>query len=234
MNKNIISGVLSLRSDRTFVRRTAGGTPLRRGFSTPGLIIALIAYALAVSGCGTPGTATATRRPSAAELAKKPETTPAQLPGALTGTGWHIPLYVRDPKNPTGPLLPVMIADAQTGAMTTSDRHGESEVNAQLHGVKAKIFHEGKQTAEISAPQVTTNQITRVLVATGGVTIRSVNQKSDVTITADKVVWDTHTTKVIATGHPHIVEKMNGVVDKETTIEHRVIYYTDTGATDAN
>ncbi len=193
-----------------------------------------ILCALAVNGCGIPGTATATRRPSAAVPSKKSENAPAQLPGALTGTGWHIPLYVRDPKNPSGPLLPVMITDADTGAMTTADNHGETEVKAQLHGVKAHLFHDGKPSAEISAPHVTTNQRTRVLVATGGVTIRSVNQKTDVTITADKVVWDTHTTKVVATGSPHIFEKKNGVLEKDTTIAHRVIYYTDTGATDAN
>ena len=51
---------------------------------------------------------------------------PLELLGAVKGRGWHLPWYERDPKNPKGPPIPMLIADAASGEIAR--RNGEPEI----------------------------------------------------------------------------------------------------------
>ena len=87
----------------------------------------------------------------------------------------------------------------------------------QLQDVNATLYYADKPSATIEAPHVTANQRDRIVIATGGVTIHSVldldatnpakAKPADTTVTADKMVWDSHTTRVVCTGNAHLVSK---------------------------
>ena len=140
-----------------------------------------------------------------------------ELPGAVRGTGWHIPWYAPDPKNPKAGLQRVLIADAREGAMGSK----KDVLTIQLQDVNATLYYADKPSATIEAPYVTANQRDRILIATGGVTIHSVldpdaanptqAKPADTTVTADKMVWDSHTTRVVCTGNAHLVSKKPGM-----------------------
>ncbi len=168
---------------------------------------------------------------------KAAEDKKAELPGAVRGTGWHIPWYAPDPKHPNGPVQRVLVADAKQGAMDSD----KNFARVRLTDVHATLYHEGKPSATLDAPHVTTNEHDRVIVATGGVTIHALispraSQKRvvvppDSTVTADKVVWDSHRPEVVCTGHARLTSKQPGSPAIESYSE-KIIYNTETGDMD--
>ena len=158
-----------------------------------------------------------------------------ELPGAVRGTGWHIPWYAPDPKNPKAGLQRVLIADAREGAMGSK----KDVLTIQLQDVNATLYHADKPSATVEAPHVTANQRERVIIATGGVTIHAVfdpmadnpakAKPADTTITADKVTWDSHTTRVVCTGNAHLVKRGGSLpIDSVSDI---IVYDTETRKT---
>ena len=150
---------------------------------------------------------------------KAAEEPKAELPGAVRGTGWHIPWYAPDPKHPNGPMQRVLVADAKQGAMDSD----KNFARIRLTDVDATLYHDGKPSATLAAPYVTTNEHDRVIVATGGVTIHSLidpttintpkSKPADTTVTADKVVWNSHKTEVVCTGNALLIYKQAGSPD---------------------
>jgi hypothetical protein len=153
---------------------------------------------LCVGGCGRPlAKSTDTEKPE-----KKDPL--ANLPGAIQGHGWHIPWMIRDPRHPNGPALPVLIADAQFGAIT--DRNGNPTV--VLEHARAQLFHDGRHVADVQAAQITADQRRRVLTGTGGCMLKSVpTPESATVITADTISWDTRSNRIVAYGHAHVEGK---------------------------
>lgn len=220
-------------SDRHFICR----------FSSRLSLACLVFSLVFTGGCGKPKTESTKDVTANAEAAKpggsgkaaKDKTT--ELPGAVRGTGWHIPWYAPDPKNPDGPPQRLLVADAKQGAMDSD----KDVARIRLTDVQATLYHDGKPSATLDAPHVTTNERDRVIVATGGVTIHSlisprnprrrVAVPPDSTVTADKVVWDSHKPEVVCTGHARLISKQPGSPAIESYSE-KIIYNTETGDVD--
>ena len=175
----------------TFQPKSAPFYSSRRGW---GLALLLVA----VGGCA--GVKPPAKPKPADAKVKKPAK--SEQFGKLTGRGWHIPWYTRDPKNPNGPLIPVLIADAKEGAIINT-----AKATLQLRDVQARMFRNGIQSADIIAPNVTANQSESVFVGTGGVTVRSITDPPDTVITGDKVTWNMKTKVLVAEGHAHITNR---------------------------
>jgi hypothetical protein len=189
---------------------------------------------LLVSGCGKPPSARVSPKVDLAAEAK------ANLPGGIQGDGWHIPWRIADPKHPNGPPITVLIADAQHGSMASQD----DDVVVRLRQVRAQIFQAGKPAALLEASEITTDQSTKVVIGSGGVTIHSLpgaakaahgNHKEgwlppNTTITADKMTWDIHSSKLIALGHVHAIQRAPGsrFPTRETTSD-RMEFDIETG-----
>ena len=176
-------------------------------------------------------------RVGAGHAAQKQAAREIALPGAVRGTGWHIPWYAPDPKNPTALRRRVMVADAKQGAMDSKIVGKQNVVTIHLRDVHATFYNEGKPSATIDAPFVTTNERDRVIIATGGVTIhslldptaapRSKPRPSDSTVQADKVVWDSHTTQVVCTGNTRLIIHRQPAADDISSQSNRILYDTE-------
>lgn len=170
-------------------------------------------------GCGTPP------KEQQAKLDKPKQEEPEvekieDLKGAVTGKGWHIPWKERDPNNPKK-ALPVMIADADTGAMKNDD----GNVRIQLHRVKARLFREGKPTAYVEAQQISANRKDKVVVGMGNVIVNSLSDPPDTVIKADKMKWDTRSSVIVAIGNARVTRRMpNGQL--ATSLSDRVTFDT--------
>ena len=188
-------------------------------FNAP-MFLMCLALILA-GGCGKTKAGMSPGAKSKAETlsVKKSEDKRVDLPGAVRGTGWHIPWYASDPKHPDAPTQRLLVADAKQGAMDSD----KDIARIRLTDVQATLYHEGKPSATLVAPHVTTNERDRVIVATGGVTIHSLidpmavnkpkSKPTDTTVTADKVVWNSHTTEVVCTGNAVLIYKQADVPD---------------------
>lgn len=121
------------------------------------------------------------------------------IPGRVTVEGVHIPFRMRDPKHPNGPPIPVLIADARTGTIENQSDNPAGSLN----DVRAKLYRAGEPAANLIAPHMTANLKEKIIIATGGVTLTSLTDPPDTVITADRMTWDTRTSKIVATGHVH-------------------------------
>jgi hypothetical protein len=184
-------------------------------------------------GCGTPHPAHV--KPKTDQSADAS----ANLPGGITGTGWHIPWRTVDPKHPHGPPITVLIADAQNGSMASQD----DDITVRLWQVHAQLFRDNRPAAIVDAAEITTDRRTKVVIGAGGVTIRSLpgaaktarDHKNangfppNTTLTADKMTWDTQTSKLIALGHVHAIQRLPGNRLPTETTGERMEYNMETG-----
>ena len=147
-----------------------------------------------LGGCGKPKPPPEKKLTRAEQEAKVHK----EIPGSITGNGWHIHWFSRDPKIEDGASKPVLVADADQGEITNPDNP-----TIVLHTVTARIFRNGAPTCIVTAPLVKANQRDRTLFAYGGVTLTSLPDPPDTVITADSMIWDTHTSILKAIGHAH-------------------------------
>jgi hypothetical protein len=126
-----------------------------------------------------------------------------RLPGKIKGQGWHIPWYMRDPKHPNGPPVPVLIADADTGEIV--NHNGNPAI--VMWKVRARLFREGAYAADVVAAKITANQRDQILVGTGGCKVTSPLENAETVVTADKITWNTKASKIVAVGHAHVVRR---------------------------
>jgi hypothetical protein len=189
-----------------------------------GKLGALFLLSVAVAGCLAPPKSGVGPHvsPAAQKKAASAPTEP-QLPGKVSGKGWQIRWRRRNPKSPAGAPIPVLFADAKSGALVNDTDTG----TARLQQVHARIFQDGKLSADVEAAQVTANQRDGIILGTGGVTIHSMTDPPDTVITSDRMTWDTHTNKLIAEGNANVRHRaLDGTVS--TSSGGRVIYDTAT------
>ena len=127
-------------------------------------------------------------------------THPLELVGKVNGRGWYLPWYTRDPKNPNGPPIHVLSAEAVSGEIT--NREGKPVV--VLHRVNAKLYQKGVHAANVRAGKVRASQIDNMVFGTGGCRVVSLLNPADTVLTADRITWDTRNTLFIAEGHAHV------------------------------
>ncbi len=164
--------------------------------------IVVLGFLVLVSGCGKP-------KMQVVEKPKMQAKELRELKGAITGAGWHIPWSVRDPKHPNGKPIKVLIADAEQGALKNDD----GNIRMGLENARVKLFQDGAPTANINAKILSANRDDNVVIGTGGVVVNSLQKPPNTVITAEKMVWDTATTKVIAVGNAQVKHRLkNGTL----------------------
>lgn len=128
---------------------------------------------------------------------------PLDMVGKLQGRGWYLPWYKRDPNNPKGKPIPVLIAEAETGEIT---KHGENP-EIVMHRVHARLFQKGVHAANIEAATVRADQQAEKVVATGACRVVSLINPADTVLTADRITWYTANTRFVAEGHALVVRR---------------------------
>jgi hypothetical protein len=155
-----------------------------------------LSVSLLLVGCGKPKTVAKTEE-------KEPEPI-EELKGAVVGKRWHLPWTVRNPKDPNGKPIRVMIADATVGAMKNDD----GNIRVQLHDVKAQLFRDGKSAAYVEAKRISANRKESTVVGTGNVIIHSLSDPPDTVIKADKMRWNTKTSIIVAVGNAYLTRRL--------------------------
>lgn len=164
--------------------------------------VIIFGYLVTLAGCGKP-------KPVVAEKPKEQAKELQELKGAITGTGWHIPWSARDPKNPNGKPVKVLIADAEQGALKNDD----GNLRVVLQNAQVKLFRNGTPTAFIDAKILSANRDDHSVIGTGGVVVNSLQNPPDTIIKAEKMVWNTDETKVIAVGNAQVSHRLkNGTL----------------------
>lgn len=102
-------------------------------------------------------------------------------------------IYQQDPKYP-GKHLWIIWAKGGTGASESNGFQGT------LIGITAKLFNKGVAAAKMFAPKAVGSSATQTIVATGRVTVISLQQPGT-TLKADKITWYAKTNKIVATGN---------------------------------
>lgn len=112
-------------------------------------------------------------------------------------------IYQQDPKLPGKYLWKIWAKGAQ-GASENNSYQGT------LIGITAMLFEKGKLAAKMKAPKAVGNSATQTIVATGRVTVTSLQQPGT-TLKADKITWHAKTNKIVATGNVIYHNAKNGV-----------------------
>lgn len=178
---------------RTLIKRLSGA--------------AILLTSLALCGCGK-SNAVPNRKLTKAELelrAKK------EIPGEISGTGWHI-RWLNPAATGKRGLQTVVLADSAHGAISDP-----ANPTISLYDVAAKIFRDGAQTGTVYAPLVAANQHDKVLLATGGVKLTSITDPPDTVVTGDAMRWDTTRNRLIVTGNARAVVLRPGRKPDTTT-----------------
>ena len=128
---------------------------------------------------------------------------PLDLVGKVNGRGWYLPWYKRDPKRMDGPLIPVLLAEAETGEIT---RHTDNP-EIVMHHVQAKLFQKGIHAANIRAGTVRADQQAEKVFATGGCRVVSLVNPADTVLTADKITWESANSRFVAEGHARVARR---------------------------
>lgn len=160
----------------------------------------------ALAGCSAKPKADT--RPHETAEAKQPEKHPIEAIGKVTGKGWYLPWYRRDPNRPKGPMIPVLIANAERGEITNRD--GNPDII--MRTVHARLYQKGRHSADVDAGTVEANQNDNHVVGSDGCRIHSLINPSDTVLTADRIEWDVDSSLFTATGHAHVERRpRNGV-----------------------
>ncbi len=132
--------------------------------------------------------------PGYAGVPKKPA--PKLAPASnLGGMAQGVIVNLPDPKLP-GKLLCEIHADSASGQSAANGFLG------QMHGVRAKLYQQGRPSATLEAPLAAGSSVGKsvVVTGTGRVTVLSLSQPGTKLI-ADTVVWYASINKFVATGH---------------------------------
>ena len=229
MNLRLQKHKVSLRTLNAFsVSNLYGGlSPRRRtsrlcrsGFNRPtiptiptALLFALTAVLL-LPGCVNPVPPQALKR----QAAEKKE--PAPIPARIDGKIWHIQWKSRDKTKIGANSLPVLTADAETGEFTTDTDPPAIGLNT----VQAQIFQGGRHVANVTAARIDANRSDETIYGSGGVTIYSLVNPPDTTITADSMQWETDGSRLIAEGGAKLTRPARGKQQAFSQSGNRIIY----------
>ena len=159
--------------------------------------------ALAAPPHQQPAHAKPARAGKANKVAKPTYKHPLELVSKVQGSGWYLPWYKRDPKNPNGKGIPVLIAQAKTGEIVR--RNNSPEI--LMFTVHAKLFQKGIHAADLDAGKIRANQRDERIFGSGGCKVVSLLNPADTVLTADRIVWDAKKSLFTADGNAHIVRQ---------------------------
>lgn len=126
--------------------------------------------------------------------------------GKVHGKGWYFPWYRIDPKNPTAPPEPVMIAEAKRGEI----KNKNNAASVQMLEVVAEVYQEGKVAATLTAGQVDAEQASRKVLGSQGCVVDSKTKENTTLLKADNIVWDVKSMIFVATGNTYVSRKPKG------------------------
>lgn len=118
---------------------------------------------------------------------------PAPAPDNLGVTGSGFRFTLPDPKTP-GKLLVKLGADGMSGSFNGNG------VQGTLNGVSATLYQRGVAAAKLTAPTVSGDNMQQKLVATGRVTVVSLQQPGTL-MKADRMTWYPNKKQVFADGN---------------------------------
>ena len=177
-------------------------------------IIFFASFVISLSGCVNP----IPPKSRAQEVAEKKE--PAPIPARIDGKGWHITWKSRNLAKSNAKALQVLIADAETGEFTSDTDPPAMGLNT----VQAQIFQDGGHVANIVATRIDADRDDETIYGSGGVTIHSLKNPPDTTITADSMQWDKNTSRLIAEGHAKLTRPARGKVPAFAQSGNRIVY----------
>ena len=140
-----------------------------------------------LAGCSNRKTATATGSPTPPT---KPTPTPT-LPPQFQGAAQRINITLFDAKG-----RKIAEVSGDSAGLTPV---GKSQEVSVTRG-KATLFKDGKPAATVSADRLTADNLSRILKATGGVVVRSLEQEGTPTARADTVTWEHDRDRIHGTG----------------------------------
>ena len=138
-------------------------------------LFSVFCFLFSLSGCVNPIPPKALKQ----QAAEKKE--PAPIPARIDGKVWHITWNSRNTAKTGAKSLPVLTADAQTGEFTSDTDPPAIGLNT----VQAQIYQDGRHIANLTAARIDANRGDETIHGSGGVTIYSLVNPPDTTITAD-------------------------------------------------
>lgn len=167
------------------------------------MLIACAAFILVVAGCGRRGGSTAQRGSGGGRSSHK----------TIKPSNYHA---IKPSIPHEGPKLQmtqqgVTLSWIENGVVRMSAKAREGQINevtkvGQLLDFSAKMFEDGKLTTTMSAPKVVADTEKRVVTATGGVTLKSLDRKT--TVKAQWMKWYSRQHKVVGDGGVKITSEM--------------------------
>jgi lipopolysaccharide assembly outer membrane protein LptD (OstA) len=125
------------------------------------------------------------------------QTSPSEIPKQINTQGIRINWRV---KQPTGKLWRVLDLKAEKGTVESGTQSGV------MTNAAGTLYKENKARAEFEAPTVEATRDQKVVVATGGVKLTSIDPKG-VLVTADKATWYIEKNVVVAEGHVYLEQR---------------------------
>jgi len=149
--------------------------------------------AAAISPTAPANLVAASPRAVTVKAAAKTPAAPAAPPDGLGASLSGFNVALQDPKMPGRPLVKIW-----AGSMSGSF-NGQG-VQGTINGVSATLFQRGVAAAKLTAPTVRGDNMQDVLVATGRVTVVSLQQPGTL-MRADRMTWYPKKNKVFADGN---------------------------------
>ncbi|CEK18297.1 hypothetical protein [Chthonomonas calidirosea] len=173
----------------------------------------------------------ATRQGTSAQAASANEAQ-QNLRGRVEGTGWHLRWETHKTANLYGPMVPLLVANAQKGSILY--KGGETDMTLLLKGVYARLYEEGRYVADVQADTVIANQQQHTLRGEGHVRVLSRERPPNTLITADRMTWESDADRIVAEGNVHLVQfRGNSAGGRAstpyTTSAPRMVYHIATG-----
>lgn len=148
---------------------------------------------LALLGCG-PG------RPPSRNNSPKKSSAQEELPRELVSRGISLVWREEQPQNRMQRILEMK---AETGSLNAETQSG------QMQKATGIFYRDDKPRARFVAPRVEAIRQESKMIATGGVTIYSIEPKG-ITVRADEVVWSYADNRIVARGNVRFEEKPPG------------------------
>ena len=183
------------------------------------VLAALCAGVALAAGCAhkEPEVTPTRLRPLFVDGASKPKPAAVKLAAAPAGGDPERPKIEFKFDAPTGKGLRRGVTlrwDGKDGAqMTASAKSGSFNEVTQvgtLLDFSAKLYENGKLTAALSAPEATADTAKRVIIASGGVVLKSLERQT--VVNASRIKWSVDSHKVTGTGGVKI-ESASGTVE---------------------
>lgn len=188
-----------------------------RNYLLPVLVLMTsAAFIFLVGGCGGRDANTSPAAPikSEAAPAKPGPARSAPKPTPEVSKPIKIEKIDEEPKpkieiSQSGVTLKWMDLDKGTVKMVANAREIQAQEETRvgtLMGLSAKLYEAGKVSTTMSAPKVSVDSNNRILTATGGVLLKSLDRKT--VVTAQRVRWFANQQKIIGVGKVKVTSEL--------------------------